>query len=344
MRGRGHNILITATDKDIACSLLNHLNLNYMNLGSYGTSLFHKTISLPLIDFRMYQAVKKFKPDIFIGFGSIRAAHVAYLLGKPCINFEDTEHSKGQLRLYLPFVSSVCTPSCFKGKLGPKHVRFDGYMELASLHPKYFASSPDILDEIGLSKDDRFTVVRFVSWNASHDIGQRGIRDKVGLVKRLEKFGRVLITSEGSLPPELEKYRIQISPTCLHHLLYYATLYIGEGATTASECAVLGTHAIYVNTLGAGTIFEQEEKYGLVYPILNPSKMNEDVIWLATELLRDPHLWKKGKLKREKLLREKIDLSAFMVWFVENYPGSKNDFTEHPDLQSRFLVPLEAVP
>ena len=41
------------------------------------------------------------------------------------------------------------------------------------------------------------------------------------------------------------------------------TLYVGEGATTASECAVLGTHAIYVNTLNWGDTDEEEEKYQL---------------------------------------------------------------------------------
>ncbi len=41
-------------------------------------------------------------------------------------------------------------------------------------------------------------------------------------------------------------------------LLAYATLFIGEGATMASECAVLGTPAIYVNSLQLGYLFKKK--------------------------------------------------------------------------------------
>ena len=35
----------------------------------------------------------------------------------------------------------------------------------------------------------------------------------------------------------------------MHNALKYASLFVGEGATMASECAILGTPAIYVNSL-----------------------------------------------------------------------------------------------
>jgi len=138
------------------------------------------------------------------------------------------------------------------------------------------------------------------------------------------------------LPPELEKDRISVSPEKLHDLLYYATLYIGEGATTASECAVLGTHAIYANTLGAGTLHEQEERYGLMYVCSDRENMDHEVTGKAIELLEDPDLWSKGKTKRERLVRDKIDVTAFMVWFVENYPESREEMNRDPKSQDRF--------
>ncbi len=338
MRDRGHQVLITVTGKDVAFELLDIYGYDYANLGKYGSSLLSKAVTLPLIDLRMFSAVRKFQPDIFLGFGSIRAAHVAFLLRKPCILFDDTEHSTEQIRLFLPFCSAVCTPSCFEADLGRKQVRFDGYIELAALHPNYFTPDPSVLREIGLSSDERFFIIRFVSWQASHDVGQHGISDKIGLVKRLEKYGRVLLTSEGPLPEELEPYRIRVSPEKLHDLLYYATLYIGEGATTASEAAVLGTHAIYVNTLGAGTLHEQEETYELVYNFSNPENMDDDVINKAMELLEDPETRRKGKTKRERLVQDKIDVTAFMIWFVENYPRSREEMEKDPECQDRFAT------
>jgi len=320
MDKKGHEVVITASEKDITTRLLEAYNLEYINVGSYGTSLLKKFVNIPLIDLRYYRIMRNINPDIFIGFGSIRAAHIAYALGKPCINFEDTEHSTEQIRLYLPFVSAVCTPSCYTEDLGEKHVRFTGYMELGALHPNCFTPNPDILEEIGLTKDDLFIIVRFVSWEASHDIGQHGIRDKIGFVKELEQYGRVLITSEGTLPTELEKYKIRVSPEKLHDLLYYATLYVGEGATTASECAILGTHAVYVNTLRLGYTDEQEQRYGLVKNCSNPETMGEEVYTIVHELLNTRDLKAKGKEKRRKLLQDKIDVTAFMVDFIEQYP------------------------
>ena len=82
------------------------------------------------------------------------------------------------------------------------------------------------------------------------------------LIKTLSKYAKVFISSEDSLPDEFRPWQISIPPEKMHDALAYATLFIGEGATMASECAVLGTPAIYVNSLQLGYLFE-EEKYGL---------------------------------------------------------------------------------
>jgi len=127
-------------------------------------------------------------------------------------------------------------------------------MELFYLNPKYFTPDISIINSYGIFKDEKYFIVRFVSWNASHDIGQKGLsfESKMKLIQTLEKYGRVLISSEGSLPDALKLNQIKIKPEHLHHFLAFATLYIGEGSTTASECAVLGTPNIYINSLIVG--------------------------------------------------------------------------------------------
>jgi predicted glycosyltransferase len=336
MEKRGHDILTTATEKDVSFKLLNNYGFEYVNLGSYGNSLIKKLLNVPVTDLKMYKAVKSFKPDIFVGLGSIRAAHLSKMFRSPCIAFENTEHSTGQYFLYAPFTDVICTPSCFKKDLGKKQIRYRGYKELAYLHPTYFTPNPAVLDEIGLSKDDTFIILRFVSWSASHDVGQHGIKNKIELVRVLEKYARVFITSEGQLPKELEKYNIKVSPEKLHDLLYYASLYIGEGSTTASECAVLGTHAIYVNTLRLGYTDEEEEKYNLVYNFSEGKTMEKQAFDKALELLKNNNLRREGKRKRERLLKDKIDVTAFMVWFIENYPESFYKIKENPEIQLEF--------
>lgn len=198
-----------------------------------------------------------------------------------------------------------------------KQVRYNGYHELAYLHPNYFTPDPEILKELGLKEDSVFSVLRFVSWGASHDVGHHGIQNKIEFVKELEKYGRVLITSEGRLDEVLEQYRIKVSPEKLHHLLYYASLYVGDGGTTAVESAILGTPSIYVSTLVGtmGNFIELEEKYGL---LLNYSDSNK-AIEKAIELIQSPNIKECWKEKREMLLRDKVDVTSFIVRFVEDY-------------------------
>jgi predicted glycosyltransferase len=338
MKKRGHEVQVTASQKDITFRLLEKYHIEFKNVGNYGNSFMRKLINIPLIDLRYYRLMKAFKPDIFLGFGSIRAAHVSFLLQKPCINFEDTENSTEQIRLYLPFVKAVCTPSCYSQDLGKKHIRFKGYMELAALHSHYFTPNPAVLREIGITENDPLIIVRFVSWEASHDVGHNGLSldIKRKAISEFKKYGRVLITSEKPLPEEFEKYRISVSPEKMHDLLFYATLLYGESATMASECAVLGTHAIFCDFAGRGYTDEEESKYHLVYNFRLDKESQERSIEKALELLQNPHLKEISRQKQAILLRDKIDVTAFMVWFIEGYPDSVGIMKNTPGIQKQF--------
>jgi predicted glycosyltransferase len=321
MEKRGHEIKIVARNKDISKKLLDLSNFDYTLISDARTGRSGLSIELMVRVKRLLPIIRNFNPDVFLSLLDPSVAIVTKMMRKKYISLHDTEHAK-LVNATVPFADIVLTPSCFKKDLGKKQIRFDGYKELAYLHPNYFTPDPAVLDEIGLSEVDIFIILRFVSWGAHHDIGQHGIKNKIALVRELKKYGRVFITSEGQLPKELEKYKIKVSPEKLHDLLYYASLYIGEGATTASECAVLGTHAIYVNTLRLGYTDEEEENYNLVYNFSDEETMEKEAFDKALELLENNNLRVEGKKKREILLNEKIDVTAFMVRFIENYPES----------------------
>jgi predicted glycosyltransferase len=331
MNKKGHNIQITARNKEISLELLSKYNIDYISIGEQKHGTFNLIKEWLKRDVQIFNLARKYNPDVLVGIGNPAIAHVAKVLRKISIVFTDTEHATFANAITFPFADSVCTPSCFKKDIGKKQIRYDGYHELAYLHPNYFTPNPAVLDDLGLSPEDTIIVVRFVSWNASHDVGHHGIKDRIGLVKELERYGRVLITSEEGLPEALKQYGIQVSPERLHDLLYYATLYVGEGATTASECAVLGTHAIYVNTLGLGYIAEEEKKYHLITDFSSRPCTDSAVLARARELLENTNLKKEGKQKGEALVREKCDVTAFMVWFIEHYPESAGMVRDHPE-------------
>jgi uncharacterized protein len=333
MGDRGHQVLITATKKDVSFSLLNNYGFKYVDLGSYGSNSINKIINLPIINIKLYNAVKDFKPDLFLGLASIRAAQISRMMGKPSIIFDDTEHAKFEHMLYTPFASTILTPSSFKIDYGKKHIRFKGCKELAYLHPDYFKPDPSVLDEVGLAPGEPFIIIRFISWDAVHDLGQSGIKKKTEMVEKLSKYGRILISSEDKLSDDMEKYKLRVAPEKFHSLLHYATMYIGEGGTPASESAYLGTHAIHVSTTASKCgVFDDLNSYGLVWTTNN----TPEALRIAEELLSEPDLRAKGKQKLERLLDDKISTTDFLTWLVEKYPGSIDILRQDPKFEDKF--------
>jgi uncharacterized protein len=89
----------------------------------------------------------------------------------------------------------------------------------------------------------------------------------------------------------------------------------------AVESAILGTPSIYVSSLAGtmGNFSELEQKYGLLFNYSD----SEAALTKAVELLRDPELEKTWGLKREALLRDKIDVTKFMVGLIEETHKNK---------------------
>ncbi len=334
MKREGHTFCVVARDREGIHSLLEYYKIDYCSRGKGNTGAIGKFLYVFKGDSFVYKQAKKFHPDIFLSFGSVYAAHAAKLLGKPHIAFDDTEHSNLERLMYMPFTDVILTPKCFYKRLGSKQIFFDGYMELCYLNPKYFKHEKTGREYLNLSRDEKYIVIRFISWAANHDRGQMGLKlnIKYELINLLKEKYKIFISSEGKLPDNLEDYNLKIQPSEFHNVLADATLYIGEGATTASECSILGIPNVYVNSLAVGYLNEQSEKYNISYHL----KDDTNVINKVSELLSQPDIETKFKGKRNKILKDKIDVTGFMVWFVENYPESKTIMKKNPEYQYNF--------
>ncbi|MFH0863254.1 MAG: DUF354 domain-containing protein [Candidatus Altiarchaeota archaeon] len=321
MERKGHEFAVTARNKEIIHHLLRAYGIKYTDRGSGSPNILGKIIYLPKADMLLYKVATAFKPDMFLSFGSMYAAHASRLVGRPHIAFDDTEKATLGRALYAPFTDMICTPSCFTKELGKrKHRRYNGFIELCYLHPKRFKPDRKILDDIGVGSRTRFHVVRFVSWGASHDVGETGLRldEKRRLINLLEKDGDVYITSEGKLPAEFEKYRLPVKPEQIHHLLAYATLYFGESPTMATESAILGTPAICVNSWACDCgNFNELKKYDLI-GCYHPRDFDR-ALDHTRKLLSRPGLKAEWARKRDKLLEDKIDVTAWMMELIEGF-------------------------
>lgn len=334
MEGKGHHFFITARDKEVTHDLLNYYKIKYSSRGKGGAGIWGKFLYLFKANFILFKYARSFKPDLFLSFGSAYAAQVSKLIGKPHIAFDDTEHSKIEHLMYAPFTDAILTPSCFFKALGKKQIYFDGYMELCYLHKNYFTPEKSIRTKLELHETDKYIVIRFVSWGANHDIGHYGLKTetKMKIINLLKNDYKLFISSEAGLPQDLKQYELKIAPSDLHSVLAGAYLYIGEGSTTASECSVLGIPNVYINSLTVGYCKEQDEKYNLCFHLKNDSKAIEFI----KNLISNENLSEEYSHKKEIMLKDKINVTDFMVWFVENYSNSFHIMKENPDYQYNF--------
>ncbi|MFZ0006366.1 MAG: DUF354 domain-containing protein [Methanoregula sp.] len=337
----GHEVKITARNKEVTLALLKAYGFDYENRGEMYTGMLTKAFGMIKIDLKLLNIARKFKPDILVGVHNPYVAHVGTVLRKPVIIFTDTENVKIASYLTYPFVQAIVTPVFFKEPINlKKHVMIHGIKEIAYLHPKYFTPDPKVLEDLGLLPGEKFIILRFISWGASHDTDLHGIRkgSEKELIQKLAPYGKIFITSEKPLVGDLDKYRVNLSPEKIHSLLYYAHMYIGEGGTMAAEGGILGTPAIHIESNSAGIATGEtcgnflmlRDIYDLIY--FYPTQ--EMALNKAVEILNRPHAKEDWRKKQEKLWSDMIDVTSWLTDFIERYPDSlRGNKNKNSDLQ-----------
>lgn len=331
----GHEFVVSARNRGIIHDLLKACDIDFIARRKGSGNLAGKMIHLVKTDIFLYKLARKYKPDIFLGFGSFYTAHVARLIGKPSIIFNDTEHSWIVRKIYVPFCNIIITPESYLKNHKSKHLYFKGFKELTYLNNNYCKDNINVNELLGLGKTEKYIILRFISKSAFHDVFYKGFptKEKIELVNSLNSFARVFIDAEGKLPDELSKFKLDISPVHIHEVLNKASLFIGEGATMAAESALLGTPAVY-NYMRFGYLQELERKGLLKY-----EKNIEGIVDYSKKVLSNNEIINTHKTRAENLRKECIDLTAYMKWLVLNYPSSIEILKKNPDYQLNFINP-----
>jgi predicted glycosyltransferase len=323
MERRGHTLRITARVKDRATDLLERYGLPHTVISRQrpGAGLAGELV---LRTSRLVRIIREFRPDVLTGIMGPSIALGGALCRVPSVVFYDTEFATQTNWFVYPLADSVCTPDCYHGAVRGRHRTYAGYHELAYLHPDRFQADPGKLEAFGLRPDEQYSIVRFVSLGAVHDRGERGLTpaQKRALIDRLQRHGRVLVSSEAPLPDELEPMRVNGPVEDIHHLLAHAQVVVGESATMASEAAVLGVPAVFIATTGRGYTDDQERRYGLVR-YFQEHRFGEAVEAMDA-LFASGSPRELGARARERLLEEKIDVTRWMVDFFEDRFGSRS--------------------
>lgn len=325
LKEHGHEVEVLIKKKDILEDLLKNAGIPYHNILEEGRKNTELGIMAGLIKqtLRINHFCSSFHPDILTG-SSVENSFIGPLRHLPVINIGEDDASvvPSYARLTYPGASVIlCPQSCDCGKWNKKAVKYSGYQELGYLHPENFTPDESVVKKY-IDLDSPYFLMRFSGLSAHHDIGIRGINNEIAqrLINIMEPHGRVYITSERPLSPELDKYRIAINPLDIHHVMAFADLYIGDSQTMAAEAGVLGVPFVRFNDFVGriGYLAELEDTYKLGFGI-KPD--NEDKLYETVEsLLTMENRKEVFQARRQEMLSKSINFADFLTNYIESYP------------------------
>lgn len=315
----GHETFILIRKKDILEDLLKKSEMPYINILPSGKK---SVFTLMLRLWRVFWFTLTHRVNILIG-STPEVAQVAWLLRRRSVVMAEDDASivPQFIKVVKPFVDNYLSPvSCNNGVLERATTHYEGFHKLAYLHPNRFTPDPAVVDRY-FDHSKPYFLLRFAQLNAYHDVSANvhGINDKIAvkLIEILSPHGKVFITSERELSPELECYRLNINPLDIHHLMAFATLYIGDSQSMAVEAAMLGTPSIRFNDFAGkiGVLEELEKKYQLTIGI--PSSDPERLYNTVKEMIDTDNLRDDYQARRQRMLEDKIDVATFFTDFIE---------------------------
>ncbi len=334
---KGHKVVWVSSKKDICFELLELYDIKAYEITRPTKGFVSKFKALIVNSVIILKIIRKEKVDFIVSRVSPFATVAGKLLNKKHIALADTESSGIYDTIFTKFLDSLITSTTFKRNLRKDQVRIKSNIELFYLHPNHFKPNDSIYDYLKISKEEKFVILRFVSWKAYHDKGLTGFNDenKIKAVREFSKFAKVFISAEGSLPKEIEKHRIKIPFDKMHDALNYSSLFFGEGASMAAESAVLGSPAIFLNDNWSGNAFDLM-KHELFYSYKSNNEDQINAIEKGVELLSNLNLKLEMQNKLANYFADKIDASSFLTWYIEEFPQSKKIIAQNSKYQNNF--------
>ncbi|QFU82283.1 DUF354 domain-containing protein [Natronorubrum aibiense] len=310
-----HEVHVFVREKDVNIELLNRYDIKHEVLTTSTPGIVGTVKTQLIYEYKLFRRAMEIQPDVMCADGGIAISHISSVLDSTSLVFTDTEHvvdsALDRRHLIYNFADEVYTPDCYWLDLGANHFQYSGYHELAYLHPDRFEPDPSIRQQFEIDDDDvSIALLRLVSWEAFHDRGNSGLSEIGTVIDYLEDSGmEVFISSEGEIPGQYAHLEVDLPVDEIHHLMSEADLFVGESSTMASECAMLGTPAVFISSLQLGYLEELEHEYDLVVN-LTPNEEQYLLNEVETILEKDDQYW---ETQRQRLLEDKIDTSNYIV-------------------------------
>ena len=322
---KGYPVTVYAKKIPVLFRILDAHGIPYRNMGSKGTWLMGKGLHQIKNIAAMSSSLKKGHLNVGVGV-SVALPVLSRISSLHSIVLDDDD--KAATPLFASIAHRFCDvlfrPAAlsFEGK-SPSSVYYNGYHELAYLHPSLFHPDRDWVENQGISTRKPFFLIRQVALKAHHDKRIRGISQEVfeKIVTILRPHGRIFLTREDGafLPPGVEI--LKTDPAMVHHIMAFARLVISDGQTMCSEASCLGVPSVRINDFAGriSSLEEQEKRWNLSFGF-RPEDA-EAAFSKIRELVQIPV--EEFHSARDLMLSYSIPFTNFIIWFLEGYPESR---------------------
>lgn len=340
-RSGDHQITIVIKTKDVLESLLKQDGMEYLNIlpQERGRSKLAIGMSLLKRNLKLIPVIRKRRPQLLVGTDA-SMAQLGKLFGINRITITEDDYPviKTLGRLTYPFTQTILCPEvCSVGAWQEKKIGYRGYMKLAYLHPSVFVPDEQVLLQYNLSKP--YALIRLAKLTAHHDFGIQGISNEVldRLIAILERKGyQVILSSEAETDKKYQKHLLRVKVTDMHQLLYHASMLISDSQSMSVEAAMMGVPSLRLSDFAGkiSVLEELENTYQLTFAF-KPGSV--DALEKKLDALLDvPHLKEEFAGRRMRMLDDKINVSAFLTWFITQYPKSSEVMQQDPEFQLKF--------
>jgi uncharacterized protein len=340
---KGHSIQILIKTKDVLEELLEQDGLQYKNIlhNVRGNSTISIVTSLLRRLIVIFPLVIRYRPNLLITTDATFAIIGKMLnINRISITEDDYEIVRNMAMLTYPFTQTILCPNvCDVGKWDGKKIGYAGYMKLGYLHPSVFSKSNNQISQYELP--DKYAIIRLAELSAFHDKGIEGMSNTL-LDQIIDEFHSrsvtVYISSEGQIEAKYERYLLGIKSNHMQQILAAASFLVSDSQSMSVEASMLGVPSIRISSLvGRISVLEElEHRYGLTFGFL-PNNSNAIASKLG-ELLSISNISEVFAARRSKMLKEKIDVTSFLIWFLDGYEQNLQILRITPEYQNQFLT------
>jgi len=311
LHSKGHEVTVTAREKDITTVLLAHYNIPYTSLSKPKHGYLGMLEELASRDFQVLKLHGTKKFDAAFG-TSVSIAHLSALtkVKSFCFSDDDDDVIPLYVNITYPFTTKILNPTGLRCKKWlDKRIFYNSYQKLAYLHPDNFTPNEKVLEKYHL-QPKKYILIRNSALKAHHDKNAKGIGTRLWTeIQHLLTNFQIVQSKEG--------VGSKIEPWDMHHILAYSKMLITDSQSMTVEAAVLGVPNIRYNSF-AGKIScleELEHKYCLTYGY-KPGEEHQLKTKVA-ELLEQNDLDTAWQKKRTSMLSDKIDFNQWLIDYFE---------------------------